>query len=220
MRNVCKRPHCGRQTPSPTELPHTTRCSREPSLAPSIAMTFPDQFDILAYISPNPSPMHWVISGDESDVREIVQQVLALDGASLLAMAHDSGYFFARFELSPELPYRTIGGLIFEAQRRRLAMGAPQPLVGTISSGLCEELGNPHAVQPVVGLLGSSTALEGVKAHLPWAVFFDFWLSDGREGQGFRPTLQNEESYRHFVEAVVSGGFSGLDVVLLSKPVG
>ena len=169
---------------------------------------------IVGYVSSYPGSVPWVVSGKPADVDALQAEVVGLDGARLIARAEDGSTAFARFELPTLLPFKVLGGLIFNAQRRRLVIGSPLPYP-LFSDGREEAIGDPDARQPIAAIIGSTEAVEAAKETIPWANTFPVWLDDDRTGCAFRPTSDRLDDYRTFIASAASGAFTDVDVVLV-----
>ena len=169
---------------------------------------------IACFISANPSPTQWEISGPTADVQAIDRLVRQTPGARIAAHASSRGVDFARFELSG-LTYGKFMTLINAAQERKLWVSPLQLKTPTCPDGRAEDLDDAYANPVTVGVLGAADKLEGVKAQLPWAHFSPFRLNDGRTGIAFQPAESEIEPYQAFVSKAASGRFADVQVVLL-----
>lgn len=180
-------------------------------------MALAELFAIACFISPNPSPLPWIISGSAKDVNTVELALASVPAARLLAKAEAKGVAFARFELPASIRYGEFMGVLIEAQRRRLVVSTPRPLIWSCADGRAQDIGSPWR-PVVVGLFGREDGLANAHHAITWPKFFPVRLADGRQGVAFRPSAEETEAYSTFVERAAAGAFDGLQIVVLDHP--
>lgn len=113
-------------------------------------MSLAELFTIGCFISLNPSPIHWTVSGGEAEVAAVTEIAEGLPAVRLVAHTSETGTGFARFEFAADAPYRAVARLIYEVQRRRLLISLPRPLVPSCEDGGVDEVG--HIDHPVTAV--------------------------------------------------------------------
>jgi hypothetical protein len=172
---------------------------------------------IACFISPNASPSSWMIGGRSQDVTAIETTAQASGSIRRTAGAKDGETAFAIFEFDAVTPYREIGGIMFDAQRRKLLVSVPTPGIPSCTDGSAEDVGDSHAPDVIVGIFGEARPIEAMMADLPWAKTVATRLPDGQQGISFKPSPEQAILYGSFVEKAASGGFPDVRIVLL-KP--
>ncbi len=172
-------------------------------------------FAVSCFISPNPSPVHWMVSGAGADVAAVVAAA-ERPGNRLIARADDEDVAFARFEIAASARYRDVGPVIFEAQRRQLLVAMPAPVVPSCPSGGAEEVGNSFA-GIIVGVVAGEEVLATLRERIAWAQPFTARLADGRPALVFRPdmTTPMAQHYRAFVAEAAAGAIGQAEIVRL-----
>jgi hypothetical protein len=174
---------------------------------------------IACYISSNPSPLEWVVSGPKASVESMREIVLAVPGAEMVDKAPGSHFDFARFRLPSTARYGDFMTTTIAARQPDL-LGSPiAPMIPDCTAdGRADDIGNPHVPPVLVGLLGDAEGLARLRRQIPWATLSDMTLADGRRGLAFRPAADQASLYASFLESVAAGDFADSDVVLLSLP--
>lgn len=170
---------------------------------------------IACYVSANPSPVQWVVSGEPAGVARVTNAMQRVRGAEVLARIEAAGIGFARFRFPHDLVFREFGPLIFEAQRAGLLFTALTPDVPSCRDGGVENWRDEEDDPLLVGLLGDPAHVAAAMASIPWVQTFPIRTSDGREGMGFNVEVEQAEGYQAFVERVVKEEWAGLVMVLL-----
>lgn len=173
---------------------------------------------IACYISPNPSPLEWMVSGPKTDVERVEREVLTAPGAELVDRASGAHLDFARFRVPAAIRYGDFMGIMNAAWRPHVLMSAPAPLIPSCApNGRAEDIDNPHA-PVIVGVFGDAENVARFREQHPWAAFSNVSLADGRKGIGFEPSAAQASRYDDFVAAAAAGNFASVEIVLLSAP--
>jgi hypothetical protein len=163
---------------------------------------------IACYISPNPSPLRWMVSGPPAAVARAEDRARTTPHARLLARAQDGATAFALFELAPALPYGDFMALTnLPPAEGLLSHAAP-----AVPSCPTED---PRGGAPIVGLFGDPAALAAASRELPWAKLTPLTTREGRQGLAFTPAEADAERYVAFVRRATDGALLGVEVVLM-----
>jgi hypothetical protein len=172
---------------------------------------------IACYISSNPSPLEWMVSGPKAEVQAVERVVSAAPGAEIVDRASGSDLDFARFRVPATIRYGDFMGMMNAAWRPRILMSSPTPVIPNCApNGRADDIDDPYASAVVVGLFGDADNLAHLREQNPWATFSSVVRADGRSGLAFQPSGGQIAQYEAFVAA--AGKYPNIEMVLLSMP--
>ena len=166
---------------------------------------------VACFISPNPSPMAWMVSGRRAEVAELEAAVKTVPALRLVARAADGEIAFARFELSPSLVYGDWMALMNKTHGLQILRSEPSPTVPSCADGRAQDLGDSYAAPLVVGVF-SDPAAAAITHELVWTTK-PVRLANGQVGFSFEPQAGDGELYSLFIARVAS--WPDVQVVLL-----
>lgn len=169
---------------------------------------------VACFISPNPSPMAWVVSGPPAALAALEDAAKALPAVRRVARAVDGDIAFVRYELSPSLTYGDWMALLHEAERSQVLRSAPSPTAPSCTDGRAEDLGDSYAAPLIVGVLGAPAKTAAVTRELGWPAE-PVRLADGQVGIRFEPPADQARRYSQFIARAAKGAWADVQVVLL-----
>lgn len=165
---------------------------------------------VVCFISPNPSPLGWMVSGPPARVAELEATARAVPAVRQVARAVDGDVAFVRFELSPSLVYGDWMALMNKAHAPQVLRSEPSPTVPSCADGRAEDVGDSHASPVVVGVIGEPARAASV-AHELGEPTTPIRLANGQVG--FSCTPQDGNLYAQFIARAVKA--ADVQVVLL-----
>lgn len=171
---------------------------------------------VVCFISHNPSPLRWMVSGSPSDVAALERTIRSTPNARVVALAVDGSIAFARFELDPRMLYGDYMGLLNRAAELGV-MSAVEPATPSCAEGRREDVGNIHARPVIVGIFGDTATLATIRGELGWASLSQVQSEDGRQGLAFEPKEDQAAAYEAFVARSAKGEWPAAEVVLVQR---
>jgi hypothetical protein len=169
---------------------------------------------IACFISPNPSPWNWMVSGSPAEVAALESVIRAAPGVKLVARADDGPIAFARYEIGGGMKYGEFMSVMSRAQGLYLMSSFSQATPSCADGGQ-DDVGNPHVKPVAVGVFGSASALADIQAGLGWTKTSPIKLVDTRTGFGFEPHPDHSAEYAVFVAKASKGEWQDAQVVLI-----
>ena len=171
---------------------------------------------IVCYLSLNPSPTEWLLSGPKGSLAELESVARATAGAEVLDRATGESFDFIRLRFAKTILYGDYMNLMNVALPSDVLGTMPAPTIPNCPpEGRLEDVGNPHA--PVdIGVFGSAQALALLREQNSWARFSDVTLNNGRTGLRFTPSSAQADSYSRFVSEAADGEYEGVEIVILN----
>lgn len=171
---------------------------------------------LVCYVSSNPSPQHWLVSGRTAEVVRLDAEAARLGGVRRIAHARDGDTAFSRYELGANPPNRIMWSLISQAERSGMVISRFQHIVPSCPDGQRSRIGD-HQSNLIVGLLGPAAVATAEKLglqfrRLPPGVR----LADGRTGIGFRLSTTPSAAYDVLLRAAAEARLDGTDLVLMT----
>ena len=171
---------------------------------------------IACYISPNPSPFEWMVSGSGAEVRAVERTVLATPGVEVVDRASGAQLDFVRFRAPVAVRYADFMSMVSAAWRPGVLSSPPAPTIPSCGpDGRAADIGASHARPVVLGVFGSADDLSRVRRQNGWAGFSDIVLASGQAGIALQPSSAQASQYEAFVAQARRGELGNLDVVLL-----
>lgn len=168
---------------------------------------------LVCYISSNPSPQQWLVSGRAEAVAQLDAMVADIVGVRRIAHAEDGDIAFSRFETGANPPNRIMWGLYNTADRAGMLSSRLQHVVPSCPSGERSEVGK--AGSPLtIALIGPAEAIGRLNLP-PQALSRAVELDDGRTGLGFALKYGDRENYDMLIRRAAAGFLPGVDLVLV-----
>lgn len=169
---------------------------------------------VACYLSLNPTPVRWIVSGPEQGVRAFLERTTEM-GAELEDRASGRRLSFAQVVLPRSTTYgqfMMFMNAVADARLDRVDLGPVVP--NCAPDGGADDLENDHALV-VVGVFGGAEAVAAFRETHAWASFSKARLEDGRTGASFVPTADRQAEYEALVATARAGGYGDLAVVML-----
>jgi hypothetical protein len=143
---------------------------------------------ITCYVSPNPTPYEWQVSGSRASVDAFVAVLSEVPEAKLVDRAAGAALDFALVEFPPTLRYRDYIRLLQSATEVNLQPPSLRQKVRSCKDGRAEDVDDPYAAPVILGIVGAPGALDKLGAATSWTTTSPVLLADGRAAVTFRPT--------------------------------
>jgi hypothetical protein len=170
---------------------------------------------LVCYVSSNPSPQHWLVSGKTAEVVRLDAQAARLGGVRRIAHARDGDTAFSRYELGANPPNRVMWELISQAERSEMVISRFQHIVPSCPDGQRSRIGDAQS-NLIVGLLGPAPAATAEKLGLQFRLPPPgVRLADGRTGIGFRLRTTPSDAYDVLLRAAAEARLGGTELVLM-----
>ncbi len=172
---------------------------------------------LVCYISSNPSPQQWLVSGRAEAVARLDALAAGMPEVRRIAHARDGDTAFSRFEMSARTSNPIMWELSNTADRAGMLSSRLQHVVPSCPSGERSEVG--RAGSPLtIALIGPATAIGRLKLPSK-AVMRPVALDGGRKGLGFALQDGDREIYDLLIRRAAAGELPGVDLVL-ARPKG
>lgn len=170
---------------------------------------------LICFVSSNPSPQHWLVSGRAEAVARLDAMVATLADVRRIVHAEDGDTGFSRYELAANPSNRVLWPLISTADREKMVMSRFQHIVPSCPSGERSSVGTERS-RFYVGLIGSDAAMRGLGVSLGDGGYA-IRLEDGRTGQGIALRNANPDIYDDLLRRAAEGRLDGVDLVLMRR---
>ena len=168
---------------------------------------------LICYVSSNPSPNHWVVSGRVEAVARLDELVAKTAVVRRIAHAVDGDTAFSRYEMGPNPPNLVMYRLFTNADQNRIVGSRLQQVVPSCPDGQRSNVGNGRS-DIVVGLIGPAAAIGKLGVDLgPGAK--GVHLEDGRSGIGFALRTADRAVYDVLLRGAATAKLGGVDLVLM-----
>lgn len=172
---------------------------------------------LICYISSNPSPQQWLVSGPAAAVGRMDATAATMPEVRRIAHAEDGDTGFSRYEMGANPPNRILWILLGQAGREQILYSSFQHVVRSCPSGERSDVGDRRS-ELVLALIGPAAAIR--KLRLPPGVGeAPVRLEDGRTGIGFALRDDDRDHYDELVRRAAAGMLPGVDLALV-KPKG
>jgi hypothetical protein len=169
---------------------------------------------VACFISPNPSPMEWMVSGPPAKLAELEAAAAAVPAIRRIARAADVDVAFIRYELGPSLTYGDWMAVLHAADKLQVLRSTPSHVVPSCADGRAEDLGDSYAAPLIVGVVGTPTKTAPVTGELGWTTT-QVRLADGQVAIRFEPPADQPERYAQFVARAAKQAWPDVSIVLL-----
>lgn len=169
---------------------------------------------LICYVSSNPSPQQWLVSGRAEVVAQLDAEIATMAEVRRIAHAEDGDTAFSRYQMGANPPNRILWTLLRDAERGRMIYSRFQHIVPSCPSGRRNEVGDRKSLL-TMALIGSAKAIR--KLGLPPAAKErPVTLEDGRTGVGFALKDADRDRYDALVRRAATGTLPDVDLVLLA----
>lgn len=168
---------------------------------------------LICFVSSNPSPQHWLVSGRVEAVARMDALVATTSEVRRIAHAEDGAIAFSRYEMGPNPPNRILWPLLANASRDDMVTSRFQHIIPSCPSGERADVGNSRS-ELTMALIGPVAAIGKLGLALDTATR-PVQLDDGRTGLGFALKDADRDVYDTLVRRAAEGMLEGIDLVLL-----
>ncbi len=167
---------------------------------------------LVCFVSSNPSPQHWLVSGQVEAVARMDDLVGTMAEVRRIAHAVDGDTAFSRYEMGANPPNRVMLRLITSANRDLLVISRFQHIIPSCPGGERSQIGDSRS-ELVMGLIGPA-AINRLDARFR-ARSRQVRLEDGRTGIGVALKEGSLEYYDPLLRQAAEGKLGGVDLVLM-----
>ncbi len=167
---------------------------------------------LVCYISSNPSPQQWLVSGRAEAVARMDAKVAGMGEIRRIAHAEDGDTAFSRYEMGANPPNRILWILLRDAERDRMIYSRFQHVVASCPSGERSRVGQGGA-DLIMAVIGPPAAVRKLGIAMRRSDHL-VRLEDGRTGFGFTLNDADRDRYDELVRRAAAGQLPGVDLVL------
>lgn len=168
---------------------------------------------LVCFVSANPSPQHWLVSGRVDAVARMDALVAATTEARRIAHAEDGDIAFSRYAMGANPSNLVLYPLIARANHDNMLTSRFQHIVPSCPSGERGDVGNRRS-DLVMGLIGPVAAIAKLDMDLEPA-FWTVQLDDGRTGLGIALRDADRDVHDALIRRAAAGMLAGIDLVLM-----
>ena len=168
---------------------------------------------LMCFVSSNPSPQHWLVSGRVEAVARMDAVVATLTDIRRIAHAEDGDTGFSRYELGANPSNQVLWPLISHADHDNMVYSRFQHIVPSCPSGERSEVGDRRSAL-AMGLIGPVEAIRQL-GFPPGTALRNVQLEDGRTGLGFALRDADRDVYDGLVSLADEGKLEGIDLVMM-----
>ena len=168
---------------------------------------------LVCFISSNPSPQHWLVSGRVEAVARLDALAAKQSDVRLVAHAEDRDVAFSRYELGANPSNVTMYRMLNFADREGMVSSRFQHIVPSCPDGQRSQVGDKRS-DLSVALIGPAAAVAKLGGYFG-GVTRMVQLENGQTGVGIALRLVDRDGYDALLRRAASAMLDGVDLVLM-----